>query len=81
MVRKLELDKELQEVFPPTIVEMKRPAGWTVEVEGIDFTAKTKGQLKEELKRAGFKQTIANLAEKRVIRKEKYHSMREVATR
>tara|TARA_R100001463_G_scaffold132945_1_gene193964 strand:- start:3983 stop:5857 length:1875 start_codon:yes stop_codon:yes gene_type:complete len=64
MVRKLELDKELQEVFPPTIVEMKRPAGWTVEVEGIDFTAKTKGQLKEELKRAGFKQTIANLAEK-----------------
>jgi DNA polymerase I-like protein with 3'-5' exonuclease and polymerase domains len=64
MVRKLELEKELQEVFPPTIVEMKSPAGWKVEVEGYEYTAKTKTQLREELKRAGLKQSIANLAEK-----------------
>lgn len=64
MVRKLDLEKELQEVFPPTVIEMKKPAGWKVEVEGIEVTAKTKTQLREELKRAGFKQAIANLAEK-----------------
>jgi len=64
MVRKIELEKELQEVFPPTVEEMKSPSGWIVEVEGKEFTAKTKAQLREELKRGGFKQAIANHAEK-----------------
>ena len=43
---------------------MKSTKGWKVEVEGVEFSAKTKIQLREELKRAGLKQSIANVAEK-----------------
>ena len=64
MVRKVDLEKELQEVFPPTSEKTKRPIGWKVEVEGIEFTAKTKIQLKQELKKGGFKQSISDFAEK-----------------
>tara|TARA_R110002020_G_scaffold369435_3_gene581300 strand:- start:343 stop:2202 length:1860 start_codon:yes stop_codon:yes gene_type:complete len=64
MVRKVELDKELQEVFPPRIEEMKSPAGWKVEFEGFEYTAKNKVQLRCELKKAGVKQSIVEFAEK-----------------
>ena len=64
MVRRVEIENELQKVFPPKIEKMKSTKGWKVEVEGVEFSAKTKIQLREELKRAGLKQSIANVAEK-----------------
>lgn len=63
-VRRAELRDELQTVFPPTYEEMKTAAGWSVVVEGEEYTAKTKGDLKAVLKEAGQPQARANDAEK-----------------
>tara|TARA_R100001463_G_scaffold27148_2_gene63140 strand:+ start:746 stop:2593 length:1848 start_codon:yes stop_codon:yes gene_type:complete len=64
MMRRVQIEQEMQEVFPPKVEQMKSVLGWKVEVDGFEYTAKTKVQLKAELKRAGLKQTIADLAEK-----------------
>ena len=63
-VRRAELRDELQTVFPPTHEEMKTAAGWSVVVDGEEYTAKTKGDLKAVLKEAGQPQARANDAEK-----------------
>ncbi len=63
-VRRAELEKEVQAVFPPKKEEMKQPKGWKVEVEGYEYEAKTKTALKKILKDAGLKQSYANDAEK-----------------
>ena len=64
MIKRVQIEKEMQEVFPPKVEEMKSVLGWKVEVDGFEYTAKTKAQLKQELKKAGLKQSISDLAEK-----------------
>lgn len=64
MARRAELSDELQDMFPPTTEEMRTPKGWTVEVDGVEFSAPTKGKLKEVLKEAKLKQAYANDAVK-----------------
>jgi len=64
MLRRVELKDELNELFPPTVVETKTPSGWSVETNGKTYTAVTKTALKSELKKAGEKQTLANKATK-----------------
>lgn len=64
MTRRVELQDELQKLFPPKIVETKTPAGWTVVENGVTYTAPTKKDLKLKLKEAGLKQTLANQADK-----------------
>ena len=61
-VKSAKIEKKMQEIFAPKIQEMKKPKGWTVEVEGIEYTAKTKLELKGQLKKAGLKQNISDLA-------------------
>ncbi len=63
-VRRAQIEKEMQDIFPPKVEQMKSVTGWKVEVEGFEYTGKTKSQLKEELKRAGLKQSISDSAEK-----------------
>ena len=63
-VRRAKLEQEMQEVFPPKVEEMKSVTGWKVEVEGIEYTGKTKVALRMQLKKAGLKQNISDLAEK-----------------
>lgn len=63
-VRRVQLEKEMQKVFPPKRKRMKSVTGWKVEFEGIEYKAKTKVQLRCELKKAGVKQSIVEFAEK-----------------
>jgi len=62
MVRRAELKDELQEMFPATTETMKQASGWTVTEDGVEYSAKTKGELKTVLKDAGLKQVIVNRA-------------------
>lgn len=64
MSRRVELQDELQQLFPPKVIETKSPAGWYVEVKGERYEAATKTALKTVLKEAGLKQVLANKAEK-----------------
>ena len=64
MARRAELRDELQDMFPSSTEEMKTPSGWTVEVDGKQHTAATKGGLKLILKEAGLKQVLADKATK-----------------
>jgi DNA polymerase-1 len=64
MTRRVELQDELQKLFPPKIVETKTPAGWSVLEGGVTYTALTKKDLKVKLKEAGLKQTLANQSDK-----------------
>lgn len=54
----VDIEGKLQDIFPPTIEEMKKPAYWAV--EGLQ--AETKGELKEMLKEAGMKASKADEA-------------------
>lgn len=63
-VKSAKIEKKMQEIFAPKIQEMKKPKGWTVEVEGFEYTAKTKLELKGQLRKAGLKQNISDLATK-----------------
>jgi len=62
------LTTELQDAWKPTEVEMKSPAGWSLEIEredGIEIiNRKTKNELKQELKSRGLKQTLVKEAVK-----------------
>ena len=64
MMRRVQIEQEMQEVFPPKVEQMKSVTGWKVEVDGIEYTGKTKIALKGQLKKAGLKQNISDLAEK-----------------
>jgi len=62
------LTTELQDAWKPTQVEMKSPAGWSLEIEREDgveiINRKTKNDLKQELKSRGLKQTLVKEAVK-----------------
>ena len=45
-VRRVKLEQEMQKVFPPKVEQMKSVTGWKVDVEGIEYTGKTKLALK-----------------------------------
>lgn len=66
--RRAELLDQLQAEFPAKEKEMKTPAGWSLKIDILDgvevITAKTKGDLKKELKSRGMVQALANKAEK-----------------
>jgi len=62
------LTTDLQNQWKPTQVEMKSPAGWTLEIkmeDGVEIISrKTKNELKQELKSRGLKQTLVKDAKK-----------------
>jgi len=62
------LTTDLQNQWKPTEVEMKSPAGWTLEIkmeDGVEIISrKTKNELKQELKSRGLKQTLVKDAKK-----------------
>jgi DNA polymerase I-like protein with 3'-5' exonuclease and polymerase domains len=62
------LTTELQDAWKPTEVEMKSPAGWSLEIkreDGVEIiNRKTKNDLKQELKSRGLKQTLVKDAVK-----------------
>jgi len=62
------LTTELQDAWKPTEVEMKSPAGWSLEIkreDGVEIiNRKTKNELKQELKSRGLKQTLVKEAVK-----------------
>jgi DNA polymerase I-like protein with 3'-5' exonuclease and polymerase domains len=58
-MRRAEIRDELQKLFPPVIEEMKTASGWSVEHDGETFEGETKTKLKEQLKEAGVKQSLA----------------------
>ena len=64
MVRRAELKDDLQEMFPATVETMKSAAGWSVTENDVEYSARTKGELKSVLKEAGVKQVVANRAVK-----------------
>jgi DNA polymerase I-like protein with 3'-5' exonuclease and polymerase domains len=62
------LTTDLQNQWKPTEVEMKSPAGWTLQIVSDDsvevIQRKTKNDLKQELKSRGLKQTLVKDAKK-----------------
>jgi len=62
------LTTDLQNQWKPTEVEMKSPAGWSLEIkreDGVEvIQRKTKNELKQELKSRGLKQTLVKDAKK-----------------
>jgi DNA polymerase-1 len=62
------LTTDLQNAWKPTKMEMKSPAGWSLEIEREDgveiINRKTKNELKQELKSRGLKQTLVKDAVK-----------------
>lgn len=64
MSRRVELQDELQALFPPKVVETKTPVGWSVTEDEQTYTARTKTLLKVVLKEAGLKQTLSSKAVK-----------------
>jgi len=62
------LTTDLQNQWKPTEVEMKSPAGWTLQIVSDDsvevIQRKTKNELKQELKSRGLKQTLVKNAKK-----------------
>ncbi len=62
------LTTDLQNAWKPTKVEMKSPAGWTLQIVSDDsveiISRKTKNELKQELKSRGLKQTLVKDAKK-----------------
>jgi len=62
--KRAELLDELQRIFPPNVEETRTPEGWTVESEGVTYTAETKTKLKQTLKLEGKVQALANKATK-----------------
>lgn len=62
------LTTDLQNQWKPTEVEMKSPAGWTLQIVSDDsvevIQRKTKNELKQELKSRGLKQTLVKDAKK-----------------
>ena len=62
------LTTDLQNQWKPTEVEMKSPAGWTLQIVSDDsvevISRKTKSELKQELKSRGLKQTLVKDAKK-----------------
>jgi DNA polymerase I-like protein with 3'-5' exonuclease and polymerase domains len=64
----VDIEGKLQDIFPPTVEEMKKPAYWQIG----DCQTETKAELKRILKEAGFKASLADEAmagpmKKRVI--------------
>lgn len=64
MIKRADLERELQEVFPPIVEQTKTSKGWKLNVEGEELEAPTKVKLKALLKEKGLKQTLSNNAEK-----------------
>ncbi len=64
LIKRADLEQELQKVFPPIVEKTKTSKGWRLSVEGKDFEAPTKVKLKALLKSEGLKQSYANEAEK-----------------
>jgi DNA polymerase I-like protein with 3'-5' exonuclease and polymerase domains len=65
----VDIENQLQTIFPPTIEEMKKPEYWEVQIdlkpkgrETLRFAAETKAQLKELLKQNGYKASLADAA-------------------
>lgn len=65
----VDIENQLQTIFPPTIEEMKKPEYWEVQIdlepkgrETLRFAAETKSQLKELLKQNGYKASLADAA-------------------
>jgi DNA polymerase I-like protein with 3'-5' exonuclease and polymerase domains len=54
----VDIEGKLQDIFPPTIEEMKKPAYWQIG----DCQAETKAELKRILKEVGFKASLADEA-------------------
>ena len=62
--KRAELLDELQRIFPPSVEETKTPSGWSVEIDGVTYSAETKTKLKQTLKLEGKVQALANKATK-----------------
>ena len=58
------LTTDLQNAWKPTKMEMKSPAGWTLETEQATYEGKTKNDLKLQLKEAGEVQALVKNAVK-----------------
>ena len=58
------LTTDLQNAWKPTKVEMKSPAGWTLETDQATYEGKTKNDLKIQLKEAGEVQALVKNAVK-----------------
>ena len=58
------LTTDLQNAWKPTKVEMKSPAGWTLETDQATYEGKTKNDLKLQLKEAGEVQALVKNAVK-----------------
>jgi DNA polymerase I-like protein with 3'-5' exonuclease and polymerase domains len=65
----VDIENQLQDIFPPTIEEMKKPEYWEVQIdlepkgrETLRFAAETKTMLKELLKQNGYKASLADTA-------------------
>ncbi len=58
------LTTDLQNQWKPTEVEMKSPAGWTLETDQATYEGKTKNDLKLQLKEAGEVQALVKNAVK-----------------
>lgn len=52
----VDIENQLQTIFPPTIEEMKKPAYWLL----ASYQAETKAELKQMLKDAGLKPSLAD---------------------
>ena len=65
----VDIENQLQTIFPPIIEEMKKPEYWEVQIdlepkgrETLRFAAETKTMLKELLKQNGYKSSLADTA-------------------
>jgi len=65
----VDIENQLQTIFPPIIEEMKKPEYWEVQIdlkpkgrETLRFAAETKTMLKELLKQNGYKASLADTA-------------------
>lgn len=63
----VDIENQLQTIFPPTIEEMKKPEYWEVQIdlepkgrETLRFAAETKTELKQLLKQNGYKASLAD---------------------
>jgi DNA polymerase I len=66
--KRAELLDRLQKEFPAKTEEMKTPAGWEVEVNGVTYEAETKTALRKVLKEAGQVMNRANDAKQLPMR-------------
>lgn len=58
----VDIENQLQTIFPPVIEEMKTPEYWTITIGSESFTADTKAELKKLIKDAGHNASLTNEA-------------------